>query len=181
MYNNFSEVPADQTVDLSDRLEEAIEYGRLRIADAVANNIPNRMGYPRIPEREALSILTEMAVAQWAGVPDSQMVYFEPRIGGRLLAAKAPDLLDLEVRRTNSLNGSLLVKPKDVTRNVKLVQTVAGINNGTPTGMVYLVGWNYAASDRAAWRPSPHTGCRDYPIEVRRRMSDIGALKRDAA
>lgn len=182
MYNSFTEVPASQVVNLSDRIEEAYEYGRLRIKDAVDNNIINTMGYSRgNPTGEALSILAEMAVAAWAGVPDSEMVYFEPRVNGRLRKAKAPDLLDLEVRRTKSLRGSLCVKPKDVKRNVKLIQTVAALDNGVPTGLVYLVGWNYASSDRAAWKPSPFAGCRDYPIEVRRRMADIGALKRDAA
>lgn len=181
MYNHFNEVPSGQVMDVTERIEEAIEYGRLRIKDAVDNHIPNTMRYPRRPEREALSILTEMAVAQWAGIDDDQMVYFEPRINGRLSAAKAPDLLDLEVRRTNTITGSLLVKPKDVQRNVKIVQTVCRTRNDSPTGIVYLIGWNYASSDRAAWHPSPHAGCRDYPITVRRRMADIGALKRDAA
>lgn len=178
MYYNWNEVPTNQVINLESRIDEAIEYGYERINDAIRNNIPNTLGYRRDPVRESLSILTEMAVAEWAGIDDSQMVYYEPRVNGRLQAAKNPDLLDIEVRRTNSLRGSLLVKPKDVERNVKIIQTVARTSNGYPTGQVYLVGWNYASQDRAAWAPSPLPGCRDYPIEVRRKIADIGALTR---
>lgn len=182
MYYYFEEVPSEQVIDVSDRIEEAYEYGRLRIEDAVKNNIPNRYGYPRNPWNEAYSILTEMAVAEWAGIEDSQMVYFEARQNGRLNTARNADVYDLEVRRTKDLGGSLLCKPTDVVRGVKLVQTMAPLVAGTnrPTGLVYLVGWNYAREQAKAVPSRYDDGSTEYPIQVRRLMNTIGALRRDA-